>query len=64
MANTKDERAIAKYFKYPPEKNTFVFIFDQNSCHKVYAENANNASRMNVHTEESNHAGRVSAETG
>ena len=35
-------------FKYPPEKNIVVFIFDQSSCHKAYANNAHIASRMNV----------------
>ena len=47
MANIKNAVAIAE-FKYPPEKNTLVFIFDQSSCHKAYAENALNVSRMNV----------------
>ena len=47
MANIKDAVAIAK-FKYPPEKNTLVFIFDQSSCHKADAENALNITRMNV----------------
>ena len=26
-----------------------MFIFDQSSCHKAYADDALNASRMNVH---------------
>ena len=39
--------AIAE-FKYPPEKNTLVFIIDQSSCHKAYAENTLTASRMNA----------------
>ena len=47
MANIKDAVAIAE-FKYPPEKNTLVLIFDQSSCHKAHAENALN-TRMNVH---------------
>ena len=48
MANIKDAVAIAE-FKYPPEKNTLIFIFDQSSCHKAYAKNALNTTRMNVH---------------
>ena len=47
MANIKNAVAMAE-FKYPPEKNTLVFIFDQSSCHKAYAENALNVTRMNV----------------
>jgi len=47
MANIADAVAIAE-FKYPPQKNTIVFIFDQSSCHKAYAEDALNASKMNV----------------
>ena len=47
MANIKDAVSITE-FKYPPEKNTLVFIFDQSSCHKAFTENALNASRMNV----------------
>ena len=34
MANIKDAVATAE-FKYPPEKNTLVFIFDQSSCHNA-----------------------------
>ena len=45
--NSKDAVAIAE-FKYPPEKNTLIFIFDQSSCHKADAENALNITRMNV----------------
>ena len=48
MANVADAVAIAE-FKYPPQKNTIVFIFDQSSCHKAYTEDALNTSRMNVH---------------
>ena len=48
MANVADAVAIAE-FKYPLQKNTIVFIFDQSSCHKAYAEDTLNASRMNVH---------------
>lgn len=47
IKNVKDAVKIAE-FKYPPRRNTLVFIFDQSSCHKAYAENALNASRMNV----------------
>ena len=35
MADVADAVAIAE-FKYPPQKNTLVFIFDQSSCHKAY----------------------------
>ena len=47
MANVADAVAIAE-FKYPSGTNAIVFIFDQSSCHKAYAEDALNASRMNV----------------
>ena len=47
MENLKDAVKIAEY-KYPPHKNTLVFIFDQCSCHKAYAEDALNTNRMNV----------------
>lgn len=47
LANVKDAMKIAEY-KYPPQKNTLVFIFDQSSCHRAYAENALNVTRMNV----------------
>ena len=47
MANVADAVAIAE-FKYPPQKNTIVFIFDQSRCHKAYVEDALNASRMNM----------------
>ena len=61
--NLKDTMEIAE-FKYPPEKNTFAFIFDLCSCHKTDAENDLNISRMKVRLEKSSHADRVSAETG
>ena len=47
LANVKDAVKIAEY-KYPPRRNTLVFIFDQSNCHRAYAENALNVSRMNV----------------
>ena len=46
MKNVEDAVKIAE-FKYPPHRNIIVFIFDQSSCHKAYAEDALNASRMN-----------------
>lgn len=45
--NVKDALKIAA-FKYPARRNTLVFVFDQSSCHKAFAEDALNASRMNV----------------
>ena len=47
MKNMEDAVKIAE-FKYPPHRNTIVFIFDQSSCHKAYAEDALNASCMNM----------------
>lgn len=54
MANIKNAVVIAE-FRCPPEKNTLMFIFDQSSCHKAFADNALNASRMNERLEESSH---------
>ena len=45
--NVKDALKIAE-FKYPARRNTLVFVFDQSSCHKAFAEDALNASRMNM----------------
>ena len=42
-----DAAKIAK-FKYPQDKNTIVFVFDQSSCHRAFAENALNLKVMNV----------------
>ena len=47
MKNVEDAVKIAEY-KYPARKNTLVFIFDQSSCHKAFAEDALNATRMNL----------------
>ena len=47
MANIEDAVAKAE-FKHPPEKNTLIFIFNQSSCHKAYADNALNINKMNV----------------
>ena len=48
LANMADAVKIAN-FKYTPKKNAIVFVFDQSSCHKAYAENALNVNRLNVH---------------
>ena len=47
MANVKDAAKIAK-FKYPSEKHTVMFIFDQSSCHRAFSDDALNARVMNV----------------
>lgn len=47
MENVKDAAKIAKY-KYPTDKHTIVFIFDQSSCHRAFAEDSLNAKVMNV----------------
>ena len=47
MENIKNAVKIAK-FKYPSESYTVVWIFDQSSCHKAFAEDSLNARRMNV----------------
>ena len=47
MANVERAAKIAE-FKYRSDKNTVVWLFDQSSCHKAYAEDALNAKRMNV----------------
>ena len=47
MENVKDAVKLAEH-KYPPYKNTLVFIFDQGSCHKAYGEDVLNTKRMTV----------------
>ena len=47
LANVKDAIKIAKY-KYPPDKYTVLFIFDNSSCHRAYAPDALNTKVMNV----------------
>ena len=47
MTNIVDAAKIAS-FKYPSEKHTVMFIFDQSSCHRVFGEDALNVNRMNV----------------
>ena len=42
MENVKNAIKIAK-FKYPSESYTVVWIFDQSSCHKAFAEDFLNA---------------------
>lgn len=47
MSNVSDACKIAK-FKYPSEKHTVDFIFDQSSCQCNFADNALNTRVMNV----------------
>ena len=47
MTNIEVAARIAE-FKYPSDKHTIVWLFDQSSCHRVFAENALNAKVMNV----------------
>lgn len=46
MVNIENAARIAEY-KYPSDRYTIVWLFDQSSCHKAYAEDALN-SRVNV----------------
>ena len=34
---------------YPPASHTIVWLVDQSSCHKAFAEDSLNARKMNVH---------------
>ena len=47
MENLKDAASIAD-FLFCPEKNTILWLFDQSSCHRAFAEDALNVRRMNV----------------
>ena len=47
MANIEVAAQIAE-FKYPSDKHTIVWLFDQSSCHRAFAEDALNAKVMNV----------------
>ena len=47
MVNVKNAVKIVT-FKYPSESYTVVWIFDQSSCHKAFAEDSLNARRRNV----------------
>ena len=47
MLNVEKAVKIAE-FKYKKEKHSIMWLFDQSSCHKAYAENALNVKRMNV----------------
>ena len=48
MANIEVAAQIAE-FKYPADKHTIVWLFDQSSCHRAFAEDAlKNAKVMNV----------------
>ena len=47
MLNIEVAARIAE-FKYPSDKHTIVWLFDQSSCHRAFAEDALNAKVMNV----------------
>ena len=47
MKNVTDTAKIAK-FKYPQNENTIVLVFDQSSCHCVFAEDTLNPKVMNM----------------
>ena len=47
MTNIKVAAQIAE-FKYPSDKHTIVWLFDQSSCHRTFAEDALNTKVMNV----------------
>lgn len=47
MVNIEVAARIAE-FKYPSDKHTIVWLFDQSSCHHAFAEDALNAKVMNV----------------
>ena len=47
MVNIEVAARIAE-FKYPSDKHTIVWLFDQSSCHRAFAEDALNAKVMNV----------------
>ena len=47
LENVKDAVAITEYV-YPAANRTFVWLFDQQSCHIAFADDALNARRMNV----------------
>ena len=47
LNNLKDAVVIAEHV-YPGDNHTLVWLFDQSSCHKAFAEDALNARRMNV----------------
>ena len=46
MVNIANAAKIAD-FKYNKEKHKIVWLFDQSSCHKAFAEDALNANKMN-----------------
>ena len=47
ISNVESAARIAE-FKYPKEKCSVVFLFDQSSCHQAYAEDRLNAKKLNV----------------
>ena len=48
MENVKDAVRIADYIIYPSDAYTVVWVFDQSSCHRAFAEDALNVRQMNV----------------
>ena len=46
IGNVEDAAAIAN-FKYPSDKYTITWLFDQSSCHRAYADDALNVANMN-----------------
>ena len=47
MMNIEVAERIAE-FKYPSDKHTIMWLFDQGSCHWAFVEDALNAKVMNV----------------
>ena len=47
MDNVKDAVQVAEHV-YPSSSHTIMWVFDQSSCHRVYADDAFNVRRMNV----------------
>ena len=47
MANVENAAQIAD-FKYPSDRQTIVWLFDQNSCHCAFSEDTLNAKRTYI----------------
>ena len=47
MHNVEDAVQIAEHV-YPLASHTIVWLFNQSSCHRAFAEDALNVRRMNV----------------
>ena len=47
MHNVKNAVKIAEHI-YPPATHTIIWLFDQSSCHKAFAEDALHVRHMNV----------------